>query len=206
MQFIQFGMLGALGALAIPIIIHLMFRTRARTVDLGTLQFLKIVLRDNARKRKLRRWLLLALRLGCVALIAFLFARPYLLATEPVEGDRLVVVLLDRSASMDLRGGPRPIERATAEARKVIANAGEKTQLEVATFDQTVQPLARPTDLSKTAPELSASGTNYGTAMAWARDLLVRSRKGSKELHILTDLQRSGLGQGETVSMSPARR
>ena len=30
MQFIQFGMLGALAALAIPIIIHLMFRQRAR--------------------------------------------------------------------------------------------------------------------------------------------------------------------------------
>ena len=49
MQFVQFGMLGALAALAIPIIIHLMFRSRARTVDLGTLQFLKVVLRDNAR-------------------------------------------------------------------------------------------------------------------------------------------------------------
>ena len=45
MQFVQFGMLGALGAGAIPVIIHLMFRTQARTVELGTLQFLKIVLR-----------------------------------------------------------------------------------------------------------------------------------------------------------------
>ena len=53
MQFIQFGMLGALAALAIPIIIHLMFRQRARLVDLGTLQFLKVVLRDNARRRRL---------------------------------------------------------------------------------------------------------------------------------------------------------
>ena len=34
MQFIQIGMLGALGALAIPIIIHLMFRQRARLVEL----------------------------------------------------------------------------------------------------------------------------------------------------------------------------
>jgi hypothetical protein len=42
MQFIQFGFLGALGALSIPVIIHLTFRTRARTADLGTLQFLKI--------------------------------------------------------------------------------------------------------------------------------------------------------------------
>ena len=48
MHFIQFGMLGALGALAIPIIIHLMFRQRARPIDLGTLQFLKVVL---ARQR-----------------------------------------------------------------------------------------------------------------------------------------------------------
>ncbi|HEX3451127.1 MAG TPA: BatA domain-containing protein, partial [Isosphaeraceae bacterium] len=74
MHFIQVGMLGALAALAIPIIIHLLFRQRARTVDLGTLQFLKIVLRDNARRRRLKRWLLLALRMACVALIAFLFA------------------------------------------------------------------------------------------------------------------------------------
>ena len=53
--------------------LHLMFRRQARPVELGTLQFLKIVLRDNARKRKLRRYLLLALRLACVALLALLF-------------------------------------------------------------------------------------------------------------------------------------
>ena len=37
--------------------------------------------------------------------------------------------------------------------------------------------------------------------MAWARDLFVRSRKAIKELHILTDLQRSGLDRGEAVSL-----
>ena len=124
MQFIQVGMLGAFGALAIPIIIHLMFRSRARPIDLGTLQFLKIVLRDNARRRKLRRWLLLALRMASVALIAFLFARPYMLATEPAAGDRLVVVLLDHSASMGLQGGARPIDQALAEARAIVGRAG----------------------------------------------------------------------------------
>src|SRR3954469_6362998 len=127
MQFVQLGMLGALGALAIPIIIHLMFRQRARTIDLGTIQFLKVVLRDNSRKRKLRRYLLLALRLACVALLALLFARPYLLATEPVEGERLVVVLLDRSASMGLKGRSRPIDRALAEARSILGKVGRGT-------------------------------------------------------------------------------
>ncbi len=201
MQFIQYGMLGALGALAIPIIIHLMFRQRARTVDLGTLQFLKIVLRDNARRRRIKRWILLSLRLAAVALIAFLFARPYMLATEPSPGDRLVVVLLDRSASMGLKGGSRPMDQSLAEARAILGRIGQATQLEIGTFDRAVHPLSGPTDLDKIAPEPTPGGTDYGAAIAWARDLLVRSRKTIKELHILTDLQRSGLDRGDSVSL-----
>ena len=88
MEFVQVGMLGALGALAIPVVIHLLFRNRPKRVDLGTLQFLHAVLRENARKRKVKRWLLLTLRLACVALVALLFARPYLLATEPSADER----------------------------------------------------------------------------------------------------------------------
>src|SRR5271168_636238 len=150
MHFIQIGMLSALAALAIPIIIHLMFRQRARLVDLGTLQFLKIVLRDNARRRRLKRLLLLAMRMACLALIAFLFARPYMFATEPALGDRLVVVLLDRSASMGLEGSARPIDQGLAEARAILARVGTGTQLEAGTFDRTVHPFAHPADLHKT--------------------------------------------------------
>jgi hypothetical protein len=201
MQFIQIGMLGALGALAIPIIIHLMFRRQARTIDLGTLQFLKVVLRDNARRRRLKRWLLLALRVACVALVAFLFARPYMLATEAGTADRLVVILLDRSASMGLKGNTRPIDQALGEARTVLASTGSGTQVEAATFDQLVHPLARPADVPTAKIEPTAGGTDYGAVMAWARDLLVRSRKDKKELYVLTDLQRSGLDRGEAVSL-----
>ena len=201
MQFVQFGMLGALAALAIPIIIHLMFRRQARPVELGTLQFLKVVLRENSRKRKLKRYVLLALRLACVALIALLFARPYLLAEEPVEGSRLVVVLVDRSATMGLKGGTRPIDRASAEVRAILGRAGSGTQLEIAAFDRSVEPIAKAADAPKVFAEPSAAGTDYDSALAWARDLCVRSGAKAKELHILTDLQRSGLGRGETVKI-----
>ncbi|MEJ7636489.1 MAG: BatA domain-containing protein [Singulisphaera sp.] len=127
MGFVQIGFLGALATLTIPVIIHLMFRTQARTVDLGTLQFLKIVLRDNARKRRLKRWILLALRMACVALIALLFARPFLLATEPLEGQRLVVVLVDRSASMGLKGaGGRSTARSPSAVDRGAAVTGTR--------------------------------------------------------------------------------
>jgi hypothetical protein len=201
MQFVQIGMLGALAALAIPIIIHLMFRQRARPVDLGTLQFLKIVLRDNARQRRLKRWLLLALRTACLALIAFLFARPFMLATEPGSADRLVVILLDRSASMGLKGSTRPFDQALADARAIVGRIGQATQVEAATFDRTVHPFAQTADLRKAELAVTAGGTDFSAAITWARDLLVRSRKRMKELHIFTDLQRSGLDDGEAVSL-----
>ena len=201
MNFVQLGMLGGLAALAIPIIIHLMFRQRSRPVDLGTLQFLKIVLRANARRRRLRRYLLLALRMACVALFAFLFARPYLLANDPRGGSRLMVILLDRSASMGLKGGTLPIDRAVAEAKALVRHADPGTQLEVAAFDQAVRPLARAADLPGLTLKPSGGGTDYGAAMAWARDLCVRSRKPAKDLYIFTDLQRSGLDRGESVSL-----
>ena len=128
MGFIQLGFLGAPGALAIPIIIHLTFRQRSRPIDLGTIQFLRIVLKTNAKRRRLKRWVLLALRLACVALAAFLFARPYLLATEADARDRLEVVLIDRSASMGLRGGARPVDRAVAEVKRILTRSGPKTR------------------------------------------------------------------------------
>ncbi len=169
-------------------------------MDLGTLQFLRIVLKSNAKRRRLKRWVLLALRLACVALAAFLFARPYLLATEADSRDRLEVVLIDRSASMSLRGGARPVDRAVAEAKRILTRSGPKTQREVATFAQTVQPLATFDRLARDV-EPTAAGTDYAAAMTWARDLCIRSRRRVRVVHVLTDLQRSGLDRGDRVTM-----
>lgn len=201
MGFVQAGFLGALAALAIPVLIHLLFRTRYRPVDLGTLQFLRVVLHDNARRRRVRRWLLLTLRLACVALLAFLFARPYLVASEPDEGGRLVVALIDGSASMGLKDRTRPIDRAVAEVRKIAARAGPRTQLELAWFDATVQPIAPTAGIPSGRVDPVPAATDYDAAMAWARDVLARSPRGAKELHVLTDLQRSGLGRGGRVAL-----
>ena len=69
MGFVQATMLAALGAVVLPILAHLIFRRRARPVDLGTLRFLKIAVRHDTRRRTLKRWVLLGLRLSCVVLL-----------------------------------------------------------------------------------------------------------------------------------------
>ena len=210
-QLVQSGFLWwGLAGLAIPIIIHLLFRLRSRRVDLGTLRFLKIVLEQNARRRKLKRWLLLAMRMASILLLGCLFARPYLIARDKAGKDHLTVILIDRSASMQLKDkGRRLVEIAVEQARQLLTRSGEKTQVEAAFFDQAARPLggnqasasapgqsppsSRELLSLLVAPQDTWSATNYGAALSWARDLFMGSPHGRKELHIFTDLQRSGL-------------
>jgi len=95
-SFLQTSFLAGLVALAIPILIHLFFRLKTKRVDLGTIRFLRVVLEENARRRKVMRWLLLALRMACVALMAVLFARPYFSAAANRADHELIVILLDQ--------------------------------------------------------------------------------------------------------------
>ncbi|HEY3969234.1 MAG TPA: BatA domain-containing protein [Planctomycetaceae bacterium] len=219
-QFVQPGFAWALLGLTIPVIIHLLFRRKSRRVDLGTLRFLRIVLEENARRKKLKRWLLLVLRLTCLALLAGLFARPYLLARDQSGKERLVAILIDRSASMQLKDhGKRLIDLAVDQARTVIQGSGDKTQFEVVFFDQAARPIggkqvaadgsAKPetslADLlsSLKAPATTFSATNYGAALAWARDLCLNSPHGRKELYVYTDMQRSGLDWTNVEPLPP---
>lgn len=193
MGFIQTAFLGALAAVAIPVVIHLIFRRRARRVDLGTVRFLRIVLHQNARRRRVQRWALLVLRMACVALLALSFARPYLLATQRSGKDRFVAVLIDRSASMAVedRGG-RLLDQAIAQARALVGGSRADTQVEVAFFDQAVHPVRESAGRLE-APQKTYTATDYGAALAWARDLCIKSPHGRKEVHLFTDLQRSGM-------------
>src|SRR6476469_8185564 len=103
MGFVQASMLAAMVAVVLPIIAHLIFRRRSRPVDLGTLRFLKIAVRRDTRRRRLKRWMLLALRVGCVVLAVLVFARPYRAETLGGGDTGLTVILINKSASMERR-------------------------------------------------------------------------------------------------------
>lgn len=168
MGFGQAAMLAALAAVVLPIIAHLIFRRRARPVDLGALRFLKIAVRQDTRRRTLKRWILLALRIGCVVLLALLFARPYR-AESTAGGDAgPTVVLIDRSASMArLHNGERLIDRAVRELPQVLATVPARSRVEVA---------YRSDSRRKTARTCARYSTSW-TASAAAR--ASKSRKGT---------------------------
>jgi Aerotolerance regulator N-terminal len=202
---ISAGFLAAGAALsAVPIVLHLLFRRKAPRVDLGSLRFLRIALKDNAHRRKVRRWLLLALRMAGVLLLGLLFARPYSAKPAVPGEEREVAVLIDRSASMGAGGANRSaFSRAKDAASKLLAGLPDGTVVHLATFDEsgvTPIPSGKPEDV----PNLPGpSGTEFAKGIAWASDRVVQSHRKLRQVHLFTDLQRSGLDHPSPDAFPP---
>lgn len=187
-------LVGGAALVAVPVVIHLLFRRRAPRVDLGSLRFLQVALRDNARRRKVRRWLLLALRAAAVLLLGLLFARPYRSEPEVPGRDRELAILIDRSASMGGVDPARaPFGRAREAADRLARDQPEGAEVHLAWFDAGgVAPI--PPGQLDSARAAGSAATDYAGAVAWARDRMVASRRKSRRVVFITDLQRSGLG------------
>ena len=71
-----------LAALAVPVLIHLTQRERKSVVEFPSLMFLRKIPYESVQRRRIRDWLLLAMRLAAIALIVMAFARPFLRGSE----------------------------------------------------------------------------------------------------------------------------
>ena len=207
MQFVQASMLAALAAVILPILAHLIFRRRSRPVDLGTLRFLKIAVRQDTRRRRLKRFLLLALRIASVVLLVLLFARPFRAEFTPEGDSGLTVVLIDRSASMArLRDGERLIDRAVRQLPQVVAQIPSRSRVEVAWFDMKAVPIDSDKDgrislASLKGPQTLTGGTDFAAALTWAAARRAAfGGHGECTAHLLTDLQRTGFSNLEAFT------
>jgi len=119
-------LLGLLVA-ALPLIVHLISRRRARLVRFAAMEFVLVSQKRTARNLRLRQLLLLLLRTLLLLAPALAIAGPVLrkdtAAATTTTAPRAVVVVVDTSASMHARArGGRVIERARELARdRVLA-------------------------------------------------------------------------------------
>ena len=201
MSFLNPALLPALLALAgVPLLIHLLnlkFPTR--------FQFPSVKhLRDTiARRSKLFRWrhlVLLALRTLFVLALLVAFLRPVLPrfgSNAGAKSDRTVIVMLDRSLSMEhLDGGVSARQRAIAEAGKILGTLGPDDAVNIVLAAQT--PVACFNESSKNHGEarrfLDALKPGFGRAdfslaNATAARLLTKATPRT-EIYYLSDFQR----------------
>ncbi|HTG89640.1 MAG TPA: BatA domain-containing protein [Vicinamibacterales bacterium] len=208
MAFLAPLFFAALLTFAIPILIHLTQRERKQVVEFPSLMFLEKIPYQSVRRRRIRDWPLLAMRLAAILLIVLAFARPFfdrpIVALANVSGPREVVILLDRSYSMGY--GDR-WTRAQAEARQVVQGLTSTDHATLVLFGTSAQAEVRATaELSRVtaaidAAKVSAEATRYAPALKLAQRVLAESTLQSREVVMISDFQRSGWVRDENLRL-----
>ncbi len=204
MLFLTPAFLLGLGALAIPVVIHLIQRERKRVVEFPSLMFVRRIPYQSVRRRRIRHWPLLLLRAAAIALIVAAFARPFLhrnsAANAVTGGAREVVILLDQSASM---GYGDHWSRAQAAARSVVRGLGTDDRATFVLFARNAEENMRATsdrsrlDAAINAAKVSSGSTRYSPALKLAESILGRSTLKRREAVLISDFQKSGWGGSE---------
>ena len=199
MGFLVPAFLVALGALAVPVVLHLRHRDKDKPQVFPSLMFLEQLPIRTAERRRITDWPLLLLRALALALLVLAFARPVFSRTAVAERaarSRAVVLMLDRSMSM----GHKDVWAAALDsARKTILGLGGPDRVAVVLFDDEAE-IAQPFTVDKPAAlgalakaRPSSRGTRYAAALRAARQLVLRAGDARSEVVIITDLQRSGV-------------
>ena len=104
MQFLNPGLLWLLLLGIIPVMLYL-FRRRSKRVRVSTLVFFKTLAQEHQESawlRRMKKWLSFLLTIALLALAVFVLSR-LIVQQDDADEYRTVVILLDRSASMEVR-------------------------------------------------------------------------------------------------------
>ncbi|MBA3441848.1 MAG: BatA domain-containing protein [Pyrinomonadaceae bacterium] len=198
MSFLNPLFLLGMAALAAPILVHLVRRSRAKRVEFPSLMFVRRIPQRTMRRKQLHNLLLLAMRCLALLLLILAFTRPYFSGANSAEansGDRASVILLDRSFSM--RYGNR-FEQAKARALATIDIASGNDQFALICFDQgydviqrfTAEPGRLRTQIESV--QTGWSGTDYEQALRGAEELLKEASGRARSIYLISDFQATG--------------
>ncbi len=192
---------------AIPIVIHLLNRSRYRTIAWGAMAFLLKTLQQNKKRLQLRDLLLMILRTAAILLVALALARPTIAGGLGLGGASATVIVLDTSRSMGAQDGANARLEAAKERAKAAA-AGSATGSACALVllaDTATSELTEPTHdlgfISSAVERVTAAdgGTRISAGLVKARELLEKV-SGRKEVVLITDLQASGWSAADDPS------
>lgn len=191
----------ASGAIAfcIPLILHILNRSRFKQVEWGAMHLLESVVKVNHKRFRWEQLLLLLVRCSIPALLAFTLAKPVLTGAKAPAGDSPVslVILLDNSYSMDAGDGTSTrFDEARAAACAVVEAAPRGSEIAVIQTGGTPTPLFdRPIfDSDAVIRRLRSMQADYGASdMQQSLDAGITTLAGMtharRELFVISDFQ-----------------
>lgn len=208
MAFLAPLFFAALLTIVVPILIHLTQREKKQVVEFPSLMFLEKIPYQSVRRRRIRDWPLLAMRVAAILLIVMAFARPFfenpMVALANTSGPREVVILVDRSYSMAY--GDR-WTRAQAAARQTVQGLRPGDRATLVLFGTSAQLDVRASaDLARIsaaidAAKVSAEATRYAPGLKLAQRVLADSTLQNREVVMISDFQRQGWVRDENLRL-----
>lgn len=195
MGFLSPWFLGGLAALGVPVFVHLLRKHISIPQHVSSLMFFERGTQSSTRHRRFQHLLLFALRLALVALVVFAFADPFIRSPRADVSGHLMLIVLDNSFSM--RAGTR-FAYAKREVLDLLARRPHAQRAQVVSFGGQVQLLTQPTTdaaLLRSALDgiqQSDGYANFGGLASMVRTLS-ETRPGQIDLHLFSDMQRTGM-------------
>lgn len=213
MSFVEPLFLAGLLAAAIPIIIHLINRRKAVRQPFPALTLLQESDKKEARSIKVRRWLLMALRVLAIALLALALAKPYFMTdVQGAETSRYptaVVFVLDDTMSMQHEPSSQSwFETAKSRIRQRLDELKPWDKVSLITASATDEPVSRLIDsrsrIRSELEELTAAHrtADVPNALRAASDIASTSELPNRRIVLVSDFTRGGFPNPPTTSTS----
>jgi hypothetical protein len=205
-----------LGAIVVPILVHLIQRERKRVVEFPSLMFIQKIPYQSVRRRRIRHWFLLLMRAAAIALVVAAFARPFfpggVSALAAAGGNRELAILLDNSASMGY--GDR-WQKAVDAARRAVDSMTTGDRATLVLFGRNAEENIRATsdrgrlEAAIGTAKVTSGATRYGPALKLAESILSQSTLPRREAILISDFQKSGwtgaedIRFGDNITLTP---
>ena len=197
MTFLQPIALFGLPLVLLPVIIHLINRQRHRTQNWAAMRFLLQATRESTNRAKLRHFILLAVRVLSLLALVLVLGRPLSggWAGSFFGGaPDAILILLDRSASMESRAGTaQPTFRESSVRQLADAASSFAGRSTILLIDSATGEPAEIADLDSldTLPATSASDTtaDFPALLQRALEWIEDNDAGVTEIWMASDLQ-----------------
>ncbi len=199
MTFLHPLALAGLAAAAIPALLHLLQRRTPPEVEFPALRYLTEAERRSARRLRLRHVLLLLLRTALIAALALAAARPLVPARAGgAHQTTALVVILDNSPSAGaVVEGRAVLDRLRVVARASLGGAAPGDRLWLMLADGVLRSGSR--EALVAAVDSATPGErrlDLVDAVTRAARLVDAEPLPGREVHVVSDLQRTALGEG----------
>ena len=191
-------LLAGLALVTIPIVLHFLMRHKPKRIEFPALRLVQRRQKSSKRRLRLQHLLLLALRIGLLALLVFALARPSIKFSGKFgsqEAPIATALIFDTSIRMEYRQGNRTrLDQAIELGTWLLKQFPSESQ--IAVVDSRPGPIAFQVDRSAADQrverlEITAAATGLLDRIQQAVHLLAQSDLAQKEAYVFTDLSKA---------------